>query len=89
MNRIVIDVMTGEQATVQLNAEEIAELNANSQAEPNPRIAEIRSRLKQIDEDSMRPLRAIATGSDTLFDRNKLASLDAEAVALRAELADL
>ena len=53
------------------------------------RIAEIKARLSAIDIDAIRPLRAIATGTATQFDTDKLASLDAEADALRAELKEL
>lgn len=51
------------------------------------RIFEIKLRLAQVDFDTMRPLRAVLVGTATQFDRDKLAELEAEAVALRAELA--
>ncbi|MDR2075954.1 MAG: hypothetical protein LBP61_03340 [Desulfovibrio sp.] len=47
---------------------------------------EILFRLTEIDAASIRPLRAIADGSATDFDYNKLATLDAEAAELRDEL---
>lgn len=50
---------------------------------------EILTRLKDIDADSVRPLRAMANGEAAEEDRAKLAALDVEAVALRAELAGL
>jgi hypothetical protein len=53
------------------------------------RRSEILSRLSAIDSDSARPLRAIATGSSTEYDTEKLATLDAEAATLRAELSTL
>lgn len=53
------------------------------------RAEEIRARLTQIDIDSVRPLRAIAAGAATDYDRDKLAALDAEADALRLELSSL
>jgi hypothetical protein len=53
------------------------------------RRSEIIGELSGIDRDSIRPLRAIADGSATDYDRNKLAELDARAVELRAELAGL
>jgi hypothetical protein len=53
------------------------------------RRAEILARLAEIDAASVRPLRAIAQGEGTDFDRDKLAALDAEAVELRAEFAGL
>ena len=46
-------------------------------------------RLRVIDADSVRPLRAIAQGDATQGDKDKLAALDAEAAELRAELATL
>lgn len=49
------------------------------------RIGEIDARLLEIDTLSIRPLRAIQSGTATDFDTNKLATLDAEAAALRAE----
>jgi len=53
------------------------------------RIGEIDARLKEIDVESVRPLRAINAGTDTQFDRDKLADLDAEAETLRTERAGL
>jgi len=53
------------------------------------RIGEIDARLKAIDLESLRPLRAIANGTETQADRDKLAGLDAEAEQLRAERATL
>ena len=53
------------------------------------RIGEIGERLKEIDVESVRPLRAINAGTDTQFDRDKLADLDAEAETLRTERARL
>lgn len=53
------------------------------------RIAEIDARFKAIDLESLRPLRAIASGTETQADRDKLAGLDAEAEQLRAERATL
>jgi hypothetical protein len=53
------------------------------------RLAEIAARLAKIDLASVRPLRAIAQGAATDFDGEKLAALEAEAAALRAERAVL
>jgi hypothetical protein len=53
------------------------------------RKAEIITRLAEIDIASIRPLRAIADNTATDFDREKLADLEAEAAALRTELAEL
>ena len=53
------------------------------------RMAEIKSRLLEIDLESVRPLRAKAYGTATPEDDAKLAALEQEAGALRAELAGL
>jgi hypothetical protein len=50
---------------------------------------EILTRLAEIDAASIRPLRAVADGTATAFDTAKLADLDSEAAALRAQLAEL
>lgn len=50
---------------------------------------EIIARLAAIDAASVRPLRAVADGTATDFDRQKLAALEAEAATLRAELQGL
>ena len=50
---------------------------------------EILARLDAIDAESTRPLRAVQSGSATQADTDKLAALDTEAAALRAELAAL
>lgn len=47
---------------------------------------EIQTRLTQIDSESIRPLRAIATGSAVQFDTDKLTALNAERATLAAEL---
>ena len=56
---------------------------------PEERRAAILARLAEIDAASIRPLRAIAQGEDGQADHDKLAALDAEAAALREELAGL
>ena len=53
------------------------------------RMAEIKSRLLEIDLESVRPLRAKVSGAATPEDDAKLAALEQEAGALRAELAGL
>ncbi|PAV48509.1 hypothetical protein CK486_08655 [Pseudomonas sp. HAR-UPW-AIA-41] len=53
------------------------------------RRAEILAELAAIDAASARPLRAILVGSATDDDRVRLAQLDEQAAALRAELAAL
>jgi hypothetical protein len=52
------------------------------------RRVEILARLAEIDAASIRPLRAVADGTAEKADADKIAGLDAEAAALRAELAD-
>ena len=50
---------------------------------------EIYARLTAIDSESLRPLRAIAQGTATDYDIEKLKALEDEAVALRQELSSL
>ena len=52
-------------------------------------VAEIKQRLAEINTESIRPLRATVDGSASEFDTLKLAALEQEATALRAELASL
>lgn len=54
---------------------------------PNPRITEIKTRLDQIDIESIRALRAKSVGKGKAQDDTKLSALDTEADNLRAELA--
>ncbi len=51
--------------------------------------AEIVAELAAIDTASLRPLRAVAAGTATQFDTDKLAQFETKAAALRAELAAL
>lgn len=53
---------------------------------PNPRISEIKTRLEQIDLESIRALRAKSLGKNKADDDTKLSTLDTEAEALRLEL---
>lgn len=53
------------------------------------RRADIQAQLDAIDNASIRPQRAVSTGKGTPDDEAKLAALEAEAEALRAELAAL
>lgn len=53
------------------------------------RKAEILARLEAIDSESARPIRAVALGTATDYDKEKIQALEAEAVALREELAGL
>lgn len=53
------------------------------------RRVQIMARLKEIDAESVRPLRSIVNGEAVQADTDKLAALDAEAEELRTELAAL
>lgn len=53
------------------------------------RASEIMNRLLEIDAESVRPLRAEAAGAETQDDLDRLTALEAEAQALRLELATL
>ena len=53
------------------------------------RIAQIQSRLAQIDIESIRPIRAIQKNVGTKFDTEKLENLEIEAETLREELRGL
>ena len=53
------------------------------------RAAEIARRFAEIDRERIRPLAAIAAGTATDEDRNRLTALEEEAKALRAELSGL
>lgn len=53
------------------------------------RRAEVVARLAALDTASARPLRAIIAGTATPDDHSRLAAIETEAGALRAELADL
>ena len=72
-----------------ITMEEVYAINEAKIDKTAQRIGEIGARLKEIDVESVRPLRAISAGTDTQFDRDKLADLDAEAEALRTERAGL
>lgn len=56
---------------------------------PNPRIAEIKQRLVQIDQESIRAMRSKQLARGKAQDDSKLTALDDEADALRVELATL
>ena len=53
------------------------------------RAAEIARRFAEIDRERIRPLAAIAAGTATDEDRSRLAALEEEAKALRAELSGM
>lgn len=56
---------------------------------PNPRVGEIKSRLAQIDIESIRSIRSKLSNRGRPEDDVKLIALDDEAAALRIELATL
>ncbi len=53
------------------------------------RIAQLKSELDEIDRLAIRPLRAIAAGTDTEEDREILADLEQQAAELRRQLDEL
>ena len=53
------------------------------------REAEIKCRLRVIDNERIRPLAAIVAGNATDYDSDKLSTLEKEAESLRIELAKL
>ena len=63
---------------------EKVQANANEK-----RVSEILKRLNEIDQESVRAVRAIVTGISTNEDIEKLTTLETEAVSLRAELRGL
>lgn len=67
---------------------EVEGVDATAQ-EREQRKSEILKRLAEIDQESLRPLRAYNQGTATDYDTNKLVSLENEAVALREELSNL
>ena len=90
MNRIEINAQTGEVVSIPLTPEEIAENEASAAAQvPIVRRAEILQRLKEIDVESVRGLRAKSVGKGKPQDDTKLTDLDSEADALRLELTTL
>lgn len=52
-------------------------------------IEELKAQLDEIDRQAIRPLRAIAAGTDTEEDRAVLADLEERAERIRAQLAEL
>lgn len=75
-----------------LESNEWAELPDDFGVQPktsDQRIAEIEQRLTELDSASLRPLRAIAAGSATQYDHDKLEALDDESELLRVELRSL
>ena len=68
----------------EISADRAAILNS-----PERRAAEIKQRFAEIDSQKIRPLSAIALGTATKDDTDKLAELETQAVKLRNELAEL
>ena len=64
-------------------------MRSTGEQESDDRRAQIFVRLEEIDQESIRPLRALAYGEATEGDKEKLAILDMEAEVLRSELASL
>lgn len=65
-----------------------AQTNKGSETLTEKRISDIKDRLMEIDVESIRPLRAIATQTDQLLDHQKLAKLNAERKDLLLELGE-
>lgn len=72
----------------EMTEQEVADF-LKSQKTPAERITEIDGRLRAIDLESLRPLRALANDTSEQADLDRLAALDAEAEQLRAERATL
>jgi hypothetical protein len=73
----------------EITIEEARELTTSKIDHVAVRIKEIENRLVELDLLSLRPLRAIETGSAAQYDHDKLIELDAESEALRTELRGL
>ena len=71
---------------IEVSPEEEAQILAEWESYPSPRIDEIKSRLAEIDNESIRALRAVGAGRGAQADTDKLVSLETEAESLRAEL---
>lgn len=72
--------------------DDLADGEVFSKDQPAPvesKVAAIYARLSAIDAATLRPLRAVYSGTFTDADTEKLAALEQESVTLRAELANL
>jgi hypothetical protein len=92
--KTVVNFGDGSTVNVPLTPAEIAARDAEEaawaiEAPRQARLSEITARLAQIDIDAIRPLRAVAAGTASSYDTDKLAALETEAAALRAERAAL
>ena len=57
--------------------------------EKQARISELKEQLDSLDTQTVRPLRAIVSGTDTEYDHTKLENIEAQAEEIRRELAEL
>lgn len=95
MKRLVIDALSGQAIETELSQEDVsareAEIAAYAAAAAGQsranQLAAIDSRLAAIDVEAIRPLRAMAAGTFTQSDVDKVTALEAEAMALRGQRA--
>lgn len=71
------------------NLIDITEIPLSQEELNQQRIGEIKQQLNELDAQAVRPLRAIAAGTATDADTDKLRETEAQAEVLRAELAEL
>lgn len=93
MSKIIISVNSHQVVEATLDESDMA-ASLMAQAEETVRAAqakinEIDARLAAIDVEAVRPLRALAAGTASPPDTDKLAALEAEAVSLRTQRAAL
>lgn len=75
---------------IELSQDEINALNAvEENSSHKESVARIKERLKQIDAEASRPLRAKVVGMETQEDIDKLVALEEESQQLRVDLAEL
>ena len=67
----------------------VPESKPDPDAERLARLTEIKTELAAIDLASIRPLRAVDNGSDSIGDHQRLIELERKAAALRAEMEKL
>lgn len=60
-----------------------------SAAQQSIRVQELQAQLDELDLKSLRALRAVGAGQSTQEDHDRLAQFEAQAVVLRAQLAEL
>ena len=88
MNGIPLYKWNGENV-IPRTEEEIAADRAALLNSPERRAAEIKQQLSALDNQAIRPLRAILAGTPTDEDKDKLREIEAQAVTLRNELAEI